>query len=64
MGKGVERTLTGGRLQAGKRLRVSEQMSADVGGATFAPDRAAIGGGGELLSTGGDVAVDFAGFWE
>ncbi len=37
-------------------------MSTDVGGATFALARVAMGGGDALLSTGGDVAVGFSGF--
>ena len=37
-------------------------MSTDVGGAIFAPDRAAMGGGGVPLSTDRDVAVGFSRF--
>ncbi len=43
-------------------MKAGEGIGAGVGVGTFASDRADMGGGGALLSTGGDVAVGFSRF--
>ncbi len=43
-------------------MRAGKRRSAGIEGATFAPDRAGIGGRDAPLSTGGDVAAKFSEF--
>lgn len=52
------------RLGIGWGFFVGAYLRRVIGGGTFAPDGAAIGGGGAPLSTGGEVAVGLSGFSE
>lgn len=57
------RACTGERLNADERRCIGGRLGVDkIGRANFAPERAATGGGGAPLSTGGEVAVGLSGF--